>query len=81
MLIVGQSGSGKTTLLMRLLLEKYLLNYDKLYAFVQSLQQPEYVVLKAGLENGLPKSCIVKMMKSDEILQKHRTNRWTRYKN
>jgi len=74
MLIVGQSGSGKTTLLMRLLLEENLLNYDKLYVFAKSLYQPEYEVLKAGLKNGLPKSYIGKLMKSDEIIQKHQTN-------
>ena len=74
MLIVGQSGSGKTTLLMRLLLEENLLNYDKLYVFAKSLYQPEYEVLKAGLENGLPKSYIAKLMKSDEIIQQHQTS-------
>ena len=33
MLIVGSSGAGKTALLVRLLLEPYLLNYDKLLVF------------------------------------------------
>jgi len=33
MLIVGASGSGKTTLLMKLLLQKHLINYDKLYIY------------------------------------------------
>jgi len=41
MLIVGSSGSGKTTLLMKLLLQKGLVNYDKLYIFAKSLYQPE----------------------------------------
>jgi len=40
MLIVGSSGSGKTTILMKLLLEKGLINYDKLYIFARSLYQP-----------------------------------------
>jgi len=31
MLIVGASGQGESTLLMRLLLEKNLINYDKVY--------------------------------------------------
>jgi len=35
LLIVGASGSGKTTLLMRLLLEKNLVNYNKLYIFAK----------------------------------------------
>ena len=55
MLIVGQSGCGKTTLLMRLLLEKGLINYDKLSVFAPSLDQNEYKVLQAGFENGLNK--------------------------
>ena len=55
MLIVGPSGCGKTTLLMRLLLEKELINYDKLYVFAPSLDQNEYKVLQAGFENGLNK--------------------------
>jgi len=33
-MIVGSSGSGKTTLLMKLLLQKILINYDKLYILV-----------------------------------------------
>jgi len=56
MLIVGSSGSGKTTLLMKLLLQKHLINYDKLYIFSRSLYQNEYKVLIAGLENKLSKS-------------------------
>jgi len=51
MLIVGSSGSGKTTLLMKLLVQKELVNYDKLYIFDKSLYQPEYRVIKAGTEN------------------------------
>jgi len=35
LLIVGASGSGKTTLLMKLILEKNLVNYDKLYIFAK----------------------------------------------
>jgi len=36
LLIVGASGAGKTSLLMRLLLEKDLINYNKLYIFAMS---------------------------------------------
>ena len=71
MLLVGCSGAGKTALLMRMLLEPGLLNYDKLYVFAKSLYQPEYQVLRAGLENGLPKADIIKLMSSDEILKKN----------
>lgn len=71
MLLVGASGAGKTALLMRMLLEPGLLNYDKLYVFAKSLYQPEYQVLKAGLENCLPKTDIIKLMNSDTILKKN----------
>jgi len=68
MLIVGASGSGKTTLLMKLLLEKNLSNYDKLYIFAQSLYQPEYRVIQAGFENNLSKSNMLKLLNAgDEI--------------
>ena len=73
MLLVGASGAGKTALLMRMLLEPGLLNYDKLYVFAKSLYQPEYQVLKAGLENNLPKTDIIKLMNSDTILKKNNT--------
>jgi len=68
MLIVGASGSGKTTLLMKLLLQKHLINYDKLYIFAKSLYQPEYRVTQAGLENKLSKSNMLKLLNAgDEI--------------
>jgi ASC-1-like (ASCH) protein len=70
-LIIGQSGVGKTSLLMRMLLQPGLLNYNKLYVFAKSLYQPEYQVLKAGLENKLPKLDIIKLMNADNILKKH----------
>jgi hypothetical protein len=73
MLIVGASGAGKTALLMKMLLEPGLLNYDKLYVFAKSLYQPEYQVLMAGLQNGLPKIDIIKLMNSDKILKKNNT--------
>jgi len=62
MLIVGSSGSGKTTLLMKLLVQKELVNYDKLYIFDKSLYQPEYRVIKAGIENKLSKSNNLKLL-------------------
>jgi len=55
-LIVGMSGAGKTALLLKMLLDLDLLNYGKLYVFAKSLYQPEYQVLRAGLENGIPKT-------------------------
>jgi len=68
MLIVGASGSGKTTLLMKLLLQKHLINYDKLYIFAKSLYQNEYRVLLAGIENKLSKSNMLKLLNAgDEI--------------
>jgi len=49
---------------MRMLLEPGLLNYKKLYVFAKSLYQPEYQVLRARLESGLPKTDIIKLMDS-----------------
>jgi GTPase SAR1 family protein len=63
MIIVGPTGCGKTTLLMRLLLEKNLLNYDKLYVFSKSLYQPEYECLIEGFKNNLPKNNIAEIIK------------------
>jgi len=68
MLTVGASGSGKTTSLMKLLLEKNLVNYDKLYIFAKSLYQCEYKVLIAGFENKLSKNNMLKLLNAgDEI--------------
>jgi len=64
------SGAGKTALLMKLLLDPDLLNYEKLYVLAKSLYQPEYQVLRAGLQNGLPKTDIIKLMNSDTIFKK-----------
>jgi len=68
LLIVGASGAGKTYLLMILLLEKNLINYDKLYIFAKSLYQTEYRVLQAVFENKLSKSNMLKLLNAgDEI--------------
>jgi len=69
MLIVGASGSGKTTLLMKLLLEKNLVNYDKLYIFAESLYQPEYKVMQAGFENKLSKNNMLKLLNAGEHIK------------
>jgi GTPase SAR1 family protein len=69
MLIVGASGMGKTSLVMRLLLEKGLLNYDKLYVFSKSLYQPEYSVLINGFKYGLTKSNMLKILRSGELIK------------
>jgi len=66
MLIVGMSGDGKTALLMKMLLDPD----EKLYVFAKSLYQPEYQILRVGLQNGLPKTDIIKLMNSDTILKK-----------
>ena len=72
MLIVGSSNCGKTTLLMRLLLEPKLLNYDKVYIYSMSLQQPEYQVLRLGIENHLTKKNILLLLNSGELIEKYR---------
>jgi GTPase SAR1 family protein len=67
-LIIGQSGSGKTSIVLRMLLEDNLLDYNKLFVFGKSLHQPEYKILKAGFENGLPKSTIVDILKHNKLI-------------
>ena len=45
-LIIGKNNCGKTTLLLNLHLQRGWLDYNHLYAFGKSLQQPEYKILK-----------------------------------
>ena len=71
MLIVGQSGCGKTCLLMKLLLEPNLLNYKKLYVFARSLYQPQYKILKSGIENKLPKEDIIRLLNSTNLCKEY----------
>jgi len=70
-LIVGASGCGKTCLLMRLLLEHNLLIFYKLYVFARTLYQPQYQVLKVGMENG--QEDIVQLLNSQQIIKCHET--------
>ena len=44
-----------------------------MYVFAKSLYQPEYHVLQAGLENNLPKYDIIKLLNSDSILRKNKS--------
>jgi GTPase SAR1 family protein len=69
MLVCGASGTGKSSLIMRSLLEKGLLNYDKLYVFPKSLYQPEYSVLINGFKCGLTKSNMLKILRSGELIK------------
>ena len=72
-LIVGAIGCGKTCLLKRLLFEHNLLNYDKLYVFARTLYQPQYQVLRAGMENELSKEDIIRLLNSLQIIKCHET--------
>jgi len=68
-LIVGKSGCGKTALLLNLLRPSWL-NYSKLSVFGKSLFQPEYKILRKGIEEQLPKEMIMNIFENrDEILQ------------
>src|SRR6267154_741904 len=69
-LIVGRSGCGKTSLLIRFLLEENLLDYNKLFVFGKSLHQPEYQILKAGIENKLDKHHIVELFQYNDQINK-----------
>src|SRR5271155_1300926 len=67
-LIVGKSGCGKTSLLMRMLLEDGLLDYNKLTIFGRSLHQPEYQILKAGLEKSSSKDLIIEILNRNKMI-------------
>lgn len=69
-LIVGKSGCGKTTLLLNFLLNPGWLDFNKLLVFGKSLYQPEYRILKRGLELGVPKAAILKIFENQEEIQK-----------
>ena len=68
-IIIGKSGCGKTTLLLNLLLKPGWLDYNKLYVFGRSLFQPEYRILKKGLEEKLSKEALMNLFDNrDEII-------------
>ena len=73
-LIVGASGCDKTCLLIRLLLEHNLLNYDKLYVFARTLYQPQYQILRTGMENRLSKEDIIQLLNSQQLIKCHETS-------
>ena len=61
MLIIRRSGCGKTSLLLKMLLVSGWLYYDELYVCNKSLNQPDYRILKAGVDKGkINKSDIAK---------------------
>jgi len=69
-LIVGKSGCGKTTLLLNLLLQPSWFDYSKLLFFGKSLFQPEYKILRKGLEGQLSKEVTMNLFENrDEIQQ------------
>jgi len=78
-LIVGASGCGKTCLLIRLLLEHNLLNYDKLYVFARTLYQPQYQILRTGIENRLSKEDIIQTVINFTATDKMPRNIYRRY--
>lgn len=62
-LIIGKLGCGKTSLLLRMLLLPKWLDYENLFVFGKSLHQPEYKLLKSGLEKGYNKNEVLKLLK------------------
>ena len=65
-LIIGSSGSGKTHLLFNMLLQPDFLDYNKLYIFSNSLQQPEYQLLIKGFQNNLDKTHIIGIFRNQK---------------
>ena len=69
-LIIGKTGSGKINFLMHCLLCPKWLDYDHLYVFCTSMVQPEYKILKAAFEFGLPKEAIHALFEKQEQIRK-----------
>jgi hypothetical protein len=61
--IIGKSNCGKTNLLLNLLLNNYL-DYNHLYIFGKSLNQPEYQILIKSIENKIPNHIIKDLIQS-----------------
>ena len=57
-LIIGSSNCGKTCLLLKLLLNKSRLDYNSLCIYGNSLNHPEYKLLKNAFGKGYDKSDI-----------------------
>ena len=57
-LICGKTGSGKTYLLIKALLQENLLDYDSLYIYTSTPDQPAYQFLQHGFRVGLTKEAI-----------------------
>jgi len=76
--IIGKSGCGKTNLLMNLLLNNYsdsdYLDYDNLFIFAKTLDQPEYKLLIECFKNGFNKTEILKSLKEGKIKESESTN-------
>ena len=63
MLIIGLGRLGKTSILFKMLFVNGWLDYNKLYVYSKSLDQPEYKTSKVGFDKGYSKSDIVKTFK------------------
>ena len=57
-IICGKTGSGKTYLLFHALLNGNLLDYNSLYIYTSTPDQPAYQFLKHGFANNLSKAAI-----------------------
>ncbi len=55
MLLIGPCNCGKTNLLLNLILQDGWLDFQSLYILGRSLYQPQYILLRQGLEMGLSK--------------------------
>lgn len=72
-IICGPSNCGKTTLLFRFLLKDYI-EYNRLYIFSKSLNQPEYKLLIRGFKKQLQPAMIDEIFKNANKLTDMNSN-------
>ena len=61
----------KTTLLLNLLLQQGWLDYNHLFVFGKSLFQPEYEILRKGMEEKLSKELLMNLFEEQEVIKEN----------
>ncbi len=73
-IVVGSSGCGKTCWMLNALVnpKDYPLDYNRMYVFGNALQQMEYRIIKAALDQNLTKKDICDLFKKKQFLRENR---------